>query len=232
MKIAIMQPYLFPYLGYFQLIKAVDTFVFYDDVNFINRGWINRNRIIVNKHDYIFTLPLIKSSQNKLINEIEIFKPQKSKEKLIRTIDLAYKKAPQYNKVNELIEDIILFYNSNLSEYIINSITKISKYLNLDTRFVKSSELPNDKGLKGQNKIIDICKIMKAETYINPIGGVDIYSKDIFEENSLKINFIKSRDIKYTQFTDKFLPNLSIIDILMFNNVQEIDNLSNMYDLI
>ncbi|MFT5214586.1 MAG: hypothetical protein ACI9WV_002317, partial [Patiriisocius sp.] len=139
MKIAIMQPYLFPYIGYFQMINAVDHFVFYDDVNFINRGWINRNRILVNGKDTFITVPLIKASQNKKINEINLFFDEKMKKKMILTIELAYKKAPYYNQVIEIIKKIVNADISNIGEYAANSIITLCNYLKIETSFSYSS---------------------------------------------------------------------------------------------
>lgn len=232
MKLAIMQSYFFPYIGYWQLMNAVDKFVIYDDVNYIKRGWINRNIIIENKKANYLTLPLIKPSQNKLINEITIFEPQKSKEKLFKRIYTAYHKAPFYENIIDLLENIILNEETNLSKYLINSIKLINKYLEIKTTLILSSELEKDNIKKGRDKIIEICKKLNADYYINPIGGTKLYNKEEFARHNIKLSFLKTDDIKYQQFDNEFIPNLSIIDVMMFNSREKIQEMLEQYTLI
>lgn len=215
MKIAIMQPYLFPYIGYFQLIKAVDNFVFFDDVNYINKGWINRNRIL---NEQIFTLPLVKASQNRLIKDIEIFDSVNSKNKLLKNIFHAYKKAPYFAESYKILEEIILNPSTNLSDFVANSLIKISHYLEIKTHFLFSSQMNYDRSLDGQGKIISILKNFNNDSleYINASGGTALYDKNLFLENSMKLRFIKNKKIIYKQFSDDFIDNLSIIDVMMF----------------
>jgi predicted HNH restriction endonuclease len=177
-SIAVMQPYLFPYIGYFQLINAVDKFVIYDDVNYIKKGWINRNNIIINKQKALFTISLAGASQNKLINEIDI---SDNFEKLLKTIQFSYSKAPYFRQTYEILNKIVSFENRNLSLFITNSLETILDYLNIDTEILLSSNLNKDSGLKGQVKIMSICKELNAETYVNPIGGIDLYDKEYFD---------------------------------------------------
>jgi len=231
-KIAVMQPYLFPYIGYYQLIKAVDIFVVYDDVNYINKGWINRNRILLNGKERLFALPLEKASQNKLINKIDIFEPAASKNVLWGLISQAYKNMPGYNNLHSTLEEIILFWEKNLSEYLIYSLKKLSEYLGMKTRFILSSEIEKDNKMKGSGKILEICKKMGANTYINPIGGTELYNKDEFEAAGIKLWFIKTLDIKYSQLKDPFVPNLSIIDVLMFNPRDQVSRYLDAYELV
>jgi hypothetical protein len=232
MKLAIMQPYLFPYLGYFQLINAVDKFVILDDVNYIKKGWINRNRILLNGQEFIFTIPLEMASQNKLINEINLSLEGGWRRKLLKTFDAAYKKAPTFKVVYPLIERIIDFKERNLSTFISYSIEQICKYLEINTTIVYSSSQYETKNLKGQNKILEICKIEKARIYINPFGGLEIYQRKTFEKHSLKLMFLKSKPINYKQFRNDFKPFLSIIDVMMFNGKDIISGYLNEYELI
>jgi len=232
MKLAIMQPYLFPYIGYFQLINSVDKFIIFDDVNYINKGWINRNRILLNKQEYIFTIPLEKASQNKLINEINIVKEIEWKGKFLKTIETAYKKGPMFYNVFPIIEEIINFNEQNLSAYISQSIKLISNYLGIKTQIIETSARYNTSKLKGQNKILEICLQEKATQYINPIGGIEIYQKDLFKQKQIELVFIKSKPIIYTQQGNEFIPWLSIIDVMMFNSKENIIDFLNKYELI
>ena len=163
MRIAIMQPYFFPYIGYFQLISAVDIFVVYDDVNYINKGWINRNHILVNGQAKLITIPLIQASQNKHISEIELFGDLKWKDKLLKTIEFNYKKASYFKDVYLLIESIILFEEPNLSRYIHNSLIQICQYLDINTVIVPTSAKYQNGHLKAADKIMDICLQEKAQ---------------------------------------------------------------------
>lgn len=229
MKIAIMQPYFFPYIGYFQLVNAVDKFIIYDDVNFIKGGWINRNRILLNDQDFMVNIPMEGASSFKKINEINI---GKNKEKLFLTIRQAYKNAPFYNEVIPLITEIIQFNNDNLALFISNSISKIIEYLNINTEIILSSEIKKDNDLRAQAKVIAICEILGANEYINAIGGQELYSKEMFAKNGLILEFIQSKPIVYNQFKNDFVPWLSIIDVMMFNSPEVIKQMLNEYELV
>ncbi len=230
--LAIMQPYLFPYIGYFQLISAVDKFVIYDDVNFINKGWINRNNILVNGKANLFSMPLIEASQNKLIREINIADDVKWNEKFLRTLEMCYKKAPHFSDTIPMISEIMLSKEYSLTKRIYQSLQIICNYLDIHTILEPTSVVYNNQYLKAQHRILDICKQEGVNQYINPIGGMEIYSKELFAENDIKLNFIKSNPILYKQFGNEFTPWLSIIDVLMFNTKADIKKMLLQYELV
>jgi len=232
MKLAIMQPYIFPYIGYFQLIKAVDKFVIYDDVNFINRGWINRNRILVNGKDSLFTIPLKEASQNKLINEIEVNWDDAWKSKWLKTLEQSYKKAPYFQQVRPIIEQTLEQEKTIFSEIIVENLKLINAYLGITTEIISSSSIYQNTELKAQTRIVDICLKEKANHYINPIGGIELYQKEVFEEQGMQLNFIKSKSVQYPQLKNDFVPWLSIIDVLMFNSVEQIQTFLDSYELV
>jgi hypothetical protein len=232
MTIAIMQPYIFPYIGYFQLINAVDKFIIYDDVNFINKGWINRNNILVSGNAHLFTIPLKDASQNKLISEVEILMSEPWQKKFLKTIQQSYQKAPYYQKAFVLIEEIVNLEVQTIGELAHRALVKISAAMEIETEIIPSSTKYNNKGLKGQDRILDICKQEKASHYINPIGGVELYDKSKFEKEGIKLDFIKSVSSPYPQFKNAFVPWLSVIDILMFNSPEQIRNQLDAYELI
>lgn len=232
MKIAIMQPYFFPYIGYFQLIAAVDKFVIYDDVNFINRGWINRNNILVGGKPLLITLPLKEASQNKKILEVLVTNDNNSVEKLLKTIAMNYKKAPYFDQVYELIRRIFTISSISVSELNLIQIKTICNYLVMDTEIIPSSVPYSNHQLKGQERIIDICIQEKADTYINPIGGLELYERSKFEAAGIELFFIKSLPIEYRQFNHSFVPWLSIIDVLMFNDIEKVRGYLQNYELI
>ena len=228
MKLGIMQPYFFPYLGYWQLINAVDKYIVYDDVAYIKGGWINRNNILLNGNAHLITLPLEDASSFKNINEINIVSNEKVKKKLLKTIQMAYTKAPYFGIIMPILEELLIS-NSDIAMLNYNSILKINEYLNIDTEIELSSKLAKDNSLKAQDKVIHICKLLGADTYINAIGGQQLYSKEEFLKNNIQLNFIKTKDLEYQQFKDDFVPNLSIIDVLMFNSVEQIRILLDSY---
>lgn len=234
MKTAVMQPYFFPYIGYFQLFEAVDTFVILDDVNFIKRGWINRNTILLNGKPHLFTLPLDKPSQNKLICETKLSFSAKEREKFLKTIHTAYKNAEQFSDFFGIFEKIVLYKNDDITSFIRNSFDEVCAYLELDTKIVRSSELKKNNSLKAQDRIIEICKAIGTDLYVNPSGGKDLYHAEDFEQNNIELRFINTNfeAISYTQFGADFTPHLSFIDILMFNNKKTIKNLLKQYSLV
>lgn len=234
MRIAVMQPYIFPYMGYFQMIHAVDKFVFYDDVNFIKRGWINRNRILVNKKDCLFTVPLKKASQHNLINESFINNDMYSswRTKFLETLQQNYKKSPCFNQVFPIIESILGTHVQVISDLAMTSILQISAYIGIQTEFIVSSQAYQNQSLNRSERLINICKQEGANHYINAIGGVELYQKDEFKKHGIQLNFIKSLPIQYKQFNNEFVPWLSIIDVMMFNKRESIISLLDEYELL
>lgn len=230
MRLAIMQPYFFPYIGYFQLINAVDKFVFYDDVNFIKKGWINRNRILINGQANYFTVHLNGASQNRLINEIKFIDNRK---KLITSIQMAYKRAPYFQEIYPLIKNVLSFQTKNISQLAIYSIKTICEYLGIKTIFeISSLNYTATKGLERTERLKKICKINNASDYINPIGGMKLYRKEDFEFSNIHLSFLKPNLMEYKQFQNNFISGLSIIDVLMFNPLENLLLQLDNYELI
>lgn len=234
MKVAIMQPYFFPYLGYWQMLNAVDKFVLLDDVKFITRGYINRNSILINGEAILFSIPIKKISQNKLIMDTKLNFDIKSKEKFLKTIAMAYKKAPQFEPFYPILEDIIYNNTDDVTTYIKYSFERILGYIkgNVNIQIIVSSELQKNDTLNGQNRIIEINKRLNSTQYINAIGGQGLYNKDEFKKNGISLNFIKMNEVKYKQFNNDFVPNLSFIDVLMFNDKTKVKELLKKYELV
>lgn len=217
MKLAIMQPYLFPYIGYWQLIGAVDEFVILDDVNYIKRGFINRNSILINGVPYRFAIPISHASQNRLIMDTKLNFSWDDKKNFLKKIELAYKKAPEYENVMPMLQDIIQNPENDLTQYIYYQLKKICEYMKIETKFKFSSKIEKNNDLKGQDRIIEICKKENADIYINPCGGRKLYDRGKFYDNGIELFFIEMQEnvIAYDQRTDTFIRNLSIIDGLM-----------------
>lgn len=231
MRLVVMQPYFFPYLGYFQLIKAAEKFVFYDDVNYITRGWVNRNQILINEQKKYFTLSLRGASQNKKINEIKIG-PRSSK--VLKSIRLAYASTPYFEAVFPLIKEVFdaIGEETLISNIAGLSVTKVANYLGLETSFEYSSEAYADTEPLGRaERLIEICKRNGADTYINAEGGIGLYRQETFQRHGISLKIIKNSLSRYEQFGNEFVPYLSIIDVLMFNSPQEIQKMLDEYEL-
>jgi len=221
MKIAIMQPYFLPYIGYWQLINAVDKFIIYDDIKYTKKGWINRNRFLSNGCDSVFLLPIKNDSNLKTIAEREIateFNPSK----LINKLKGGYAKSPYFNECLPLLESIIYHNERNLFKYILNSVISICSYLQISTEILISSNIDIQGTYSGQERVIQLCKSIGGTTYINPIGGTDIYSNKEFNIHQIELFFLKTKHVIYSQFDKEFVPNLSVIDLLMFNSLVEV----------
>ena len=232
MKLAIMQPYFFPYIGYFQLMQAVDKFVIYDDVNFIKKGWINRNRILVNQKPYLFTIPLKNASQNTLIKDLKLAVTKKWKKKFLKTLEFAYKKAPFFYKIFPIVNDVLNLKTSFLRDWNVEAFRCVVNYLKINVRLIESSSKYHNHKLKAQKRILDICVKENVREYLNPIGGIDLYCDQYFSSNGVNLSFLQSKNIKYKQFGDLFNSSLSIIDVMMFNPISGIKSMLGAYDLI
>lgn len=228
-RLAIMQPYLFPYLGYFQVMHAVDEYVVYDDVNFIKGGWINRNNILMSGERKLFTIALTRSSPNRLINEINILDDFK---KFLKLLNNVYGRAPCKGPVMELIERICTNPDKNLARFAMASLQEIAEYLGIRTRLIFSSDLEKDRSLPAQEKVLYICKRLGADCYINAIGGQALYDRTAFHSCGIELKFLQTREIEYPQFHYAFVQHLSIIDVMMFNTPTRIRSLLDSYDLI
>lgn len=227
-----MQPYFFPYIGYFQLIAAADVFIIYDNIKYTKKGWISRNRILVNSEAKTISLPLKNASDNLNVRDRELatsFEPHK----LFNQIQETYRHAPYFENTSSILKNILFSGHTNLFDFIHHSVSKICNHLGINTTIIKSSDIEINHFLKNQEKVLALCKSLGAHTYINPIGGVDLYSSQAFKDQAISLKFGKSKEFIYPQFNDSFVPWLSIIDVMMFNSIDNIqDCLSSRYELI
>ena len=223
-----MQPYLFPYIGYFQLVKSVDTFIFYDDVAFVKGGWINRNYI---KNRTKFTIPIKNKSSNIKINETCIDWKSFRSDKFFKTIHFLYKDSPFFENIVRLIEEVFENEPETIASLSSKSVFSVSKYLNIKTKFKFSSSMDYDRAGMSET-LINICKRESADVYHNSVGGQDLYDKGFFLKNNISLYFLKTGNIIYNQKSKKFVPNLSIIDLLMNHSVDEINVILGSFSLI
>ena len=213
-------------------MNAVDKYVIYDDVNFIKGGWINRNRILVNGEPKYFNVPMLGASPYKLINEVGVNNDRKLTDKNLRALEEAYRKAPYYGDVFPLMERVLESGKDDIASYIAESFRIIGEYLDIKTEFIISSDLEKDCEQKGQDKVLSICKLLGATEYYNAIGGQELYSFEDFKAQDITLKFLKTSDIVYEQFGNEFQPNLSIVDVMMFNSREQVQQMLNEYTLI
>jgi len=255
MELGIMQPYFFPYIGYFQLINSVDKFIVYDLLQFTSKSWMSRNRYMVkNGEPAFFNLSMQKKSMSMEIADIELNHSLIWRKKLLKEFSHNYKNAPFFDEVFPIIESVLFADVKMLTDINILSILGICKYLEISTEIVKSGDvhrqlensMKENKGnlarvfqhinltehIEKLIRIIEICKIENAETYINPIGGLLLYDKSEFKQNNIDLKFIQTRNISYQQFSNDFFPHLSIIDVLMHCGKEGTQKLIQEYDFV
>lgn len=232
MRVAIMQPYFFPYVGYFQLIGAVDLFIVYDNIKYTKKGWINRNRMLQSGKDVMFSLPL-RSDSDSLDVRDRALAVDFNRDKFLNQLRGAYSRAPKFAEVFPMVERAVRHEDENLFAYLHHALIRTCEHLGLTTPIRVSSTVEIDHGLKNQGKVIALAKAVGATTYVNAIGGLDLYEREAFQATGLELQFIRSRPLEYRQFGDPFVPWLSIIDVLMFNPLGTVhDCISHNYELI
>ena len=226
-----MQPYFFPYLGYWQLMNAVDKYVIYDNIQYTKKGWFNRNRFLQNGHDELFTINLEKASDYLDVRD-RFISSTFDRKALVARLKNAYQKAPYFLQNFPIIEEIILYENNNLFDYIFNSIKQIHSFLKIKSELIVSSSLPIDHTLKSSEKVKAIVLFLKGSQYINAIGGQALYSQEEFFKDGIQLSFLKMKEFSYHQFNNPFIPGLSIVDVMMFNSPEEINKMLDQYELL
>ena len=234
MKLGIMQPYLFPYIGYFQLLRAVDRFVVYDDVAFIKQGWINRNRVLVNGAASYVTVPVKHASSFVRIHDTVVDDdPQSARwmEKMLKTIDNAYRRAPEFSRVFPLVEAVLTLPTRKVAEIATASLKTVARFLDIGADWVESSTRYGNAHLAGEDRVLAICQAEGATDYVNVPGGRELYSRERFADRGLRLHFLQPRPLEYRQFQEPFVPSLSIIDVLMFNDRETVKGFLTACDL-
>lgn len=220
-----MQPYLFPYLGYYQLVNAVDEFVFLDDVNFIKRGYVNRNSILMDGKTYRFTLPVEDVSQFRTIRDHR-YMPDAGR-KLLQQLRHAYSKAPYFTQVLGLVEGVLATEDLSVASLNARSVTDVFRYLHIERPFFFSSELDPGRAQSGEDRLIGLCEHRQTSIYINAAGGKALYDPACFAQHGLKLGFIQPHFAEYPQNSSGFVAGLSIIDVLMWNAPDHVASLLN-----
>lgn len=229
MKLAVMQPYLFPYIGYFQLIYAADLFLIYDDVAYIKQGYINRNSILTQNGATRFTVPVPGASSNKLISDLKF---SENVGKVLKTIEQSYSKAPYFQNVFPMIQEILEFEDRRIASVCQKSYESIFSYLGIRKEFKKTSELTYDRSASAQERLITLCRHFGADCYINSPGGRKLYAKSDFSEKGVTLKFINPLPADYSQENSDSVSNLSIIDMLMNCPAKKVGSFLRHYELV
>jgi hypothetical protein len=232
LKLAAMQPYLFPYLGYFQLIRAVDVFVILDTVQYIKQGWINRNYLLCRGQRKLFTLSLIRAGSFRPINDQRILESPRNRKKILNRITESYQGAPHFREVYPLLERVIASEDPRLESCLWAGLQAVCDYLEIPTPLFPLSQVPLKSGTRGLDRLLALCRHFQATEYVNSIGGLSLYTPAGFDGEGVRLSFLKSRPVEYPQFDHPFVPRLSIIDLMMFNSRETLKALLTAYDLI
>ncbi len=229
MIVSAMQPYFFPYIGYFQLIAQSDVFVFRDEAQYIKGGWINRNRILDrNGRDAWIVLPVAAASHQRAINERCYVRDGRNFGHVARQIENAYLRAANSREIFPLLEEILAFDNANVAAFNINLVQRIAARQNLKTQFIRASHLPLTPDLAGQARVIEICRLLKATRYINPVGGAELYDAQAFGEHGIELGFLQT-DVESRPGP---APYLSIVHTLMTESHATIETLLDRYGIM
>ncbi len=232
MVVAIMQPYFFPYIGYFQLMQAVDCFVFYDDAQYMKGGWINRNRILREGAPAWWTRPIVRDSYRLPISQRRYSDAISDKESLLGQLDGAYRKAPQFSAVMPALRHWMHELDTCVADFNKKTLTSMARMFGVKCDFRVSSEFPQTAHLKGQDRVISICQQLGATHYLNASGGRHLYDSDAFNQAGIELSFTSSLQTQYPQFSNKHVPFLSIVDVMMFNDPYQISGLLNQYKVL
>ncbi len=229
-QVAIMQPYFFPYIGYYQLIKSVDDFIVYDNIKYTKSSFINKNYILLNKEKKLFSIPLKKDSNSLNIKDRYISPVwEKERQKLLNQIKQSYSRSIYFEEGFSIIEKCIMFNSSNLFSFIYNSLKQICEYLSINTNLLISSQVPHDSSLKSSGRVIDLCKSLRAVSYVNPPGGKELYCKKIFKNSGIDLKFLEPEINPYNQGVGNFISHLSIIDLIVFQGKDQLKEQLNKY---
>ena len=230
-----MQPYLFPYLGYYALIKNTDKWIVFDEVQFIRHGWIERNRILKPNDGWQYiSVPLEKHSRDTLIKDVKIKFSEDWKEKIIRQLDHYKKKAPYYKQVIDFLKNTFLFHTDSISLFNTHLLKESCNYIGISFSYEIYSEMNiNINPINSAGDwALNISKELGASCYINPPGGIELFEKGKFEKAGIDLKFLKINFEEYKQYKSIFESGLSIIDVMMFNSPEEIRQMLNKFELI
>ena len=234
MKVAIMQPYFFPYIGYFSLIKNTDHFVFFDTPQYIRKGWINRNRVIGGGgKDIYFTVPIVKAPQDTAIRDIKIDTGSNWQEKMRGQLSIYKKRAPFYRDVMSVVEKVINLECESISELAIESVVRTCEYLEIPIQYDVYSQMKHEAidVREPDEWALYITRQMGYDTYVNPPGGKSFFHAEKYEKMGIDLQFLTQELPHYNQRTSEFVEGLSILDVMMFCPPEEVRKMMENYTI-
>lgn len=235
MKLGIMQPYFLPYLGYISLIKHTDKFILLDHVQFIRHGWIERNRILKPDAGWQYIkVPLQKHSRETKIKDVVINNELQWKNKTLAQLQHYKKAAPYFNEVIEVLQNIYTNEYKSIGDLNLEALRLTCSYLGISKpiEIFSKMSLDIDTVTVPDEWALNICKAIPGITeYWNPPGGMKFFDKSKFSANKINLKFHKIVLIDYPQIRSTFEPGLSIIDVMMFNSVEQINLMLDSYEL-
>jgi hypothetical protein len=231
-----MQPYFFPYIGYFQLIEYVDKWIVFDDVQYIRKGWVNRNRVLhpdIQKGWQYLTVPVRKHKKGTFISSIRINNDLRWKEELLGKLSHYKRSAPYYSQVEEMILECFSFESGALSQWLVNCLSIVCERLSIDFDYEIFSEMSQEiKPAEHAGQwALNIASSTGADVYVNPPGGWNIFDEDEFTQKGIDLKFINPEIVEYKQGRREFLPGLSILDVMLWNNEGEVKELLTSFTL-
>jgi hypothetical protein len=226
-----MQPYFFPYLGYFQLAAASSVFVFLDDVTFIKGGWINRNRFLVQGQAHTFSVPLRGASSHRLIGDVTIAEDTDWRTRFLRLLEQSYARAPFRTDTLALVRSVLSSTHASIGSLAAASVKAVCAHVGVQPAWLSSREAHPAAGRKGSGRVLELCRALDANRYVNAPGGKALYSAAEFSAQGIELRFLSPPSIRYNQFGQDFVAGLSIIDVMMFNSVTQVRALMEAYSL-
>lgn len=232
-SVAIMQPYAFPYIGYFALVEASARFVFYDDVQHKPRGWINRNRILMQGRDHLFSIPVSKASQNALIQDVQLHEPEAFRTLFLHQLGQSYRRAPHARVALRYVDDVLSAGHSSIAELAMHSVQCACSLIGIEREFMRSSvSFADTRGLPRADRLIAIAHASGASRYVNSPGGHALYDPAYFAKRGVELQFVEAAMVPYDQVgTGSFVPGLSIIDLLMHNDARSIGSMLRLHQM-
>lgn len=232
MLLVIHPAYFFPYLPYFQLLHAADRFLFLDDVTLIRRGWANRNRVLMAGQPTYLTIPLEGASQNRRVDETKIFEGTDWRRRIRRTVQRCYQRAPFYARGAALLDEVLDTPADSITDLARTSVLRTCQLLGVEVEVARTSQRHPAGDLRGQARMIEICKREGATTYLNAAAGRHLYDRPSFDQAELELRFLQPGSIEYDQRRPGFVPGLSILDVIMFNDLPQIASMLERYQVV
>ena len=232
--IAIWQPYFFPYIGYWQVIHVADTFFVGDNAHYIKNGWIHHNRILGQDDQPLdFGIQVSHASVDRYINETKRVVNLKRADKMCRVLEYYYSKAPHYNEAMDVIRPILMDEETDLTRYLVGQLKTVATYLGITTEIRLLSEVSARWDCQAPEVIRRTCRHFGCSDYINSITGTKYYAKEAFGEMGIDLHFIRRNDdIHYKQRCDEYVPDLSIIDTMMYCSREEMHDMLDRYHFV